>query len=170
MGRSWARNVEPLTPQEAKRVVAAYLKVLEAHAEANVYPCSVDELPQSKETVRAAFKTCIAVLGSGGQLTHELRNYLEIAYVSLADYVSGDCMALLREYGLAGEELAGDRRLAREKVGTDAWRRLSEQSRLAGELAREISNDADRLRKEFRSWQSESESGDDSTDISTADA
>jgi hypothetical protein len=163
--------VDTLTPQEAQRIVASYLKVVEAHAEANVYPCSIDELPQSKEAIRAAFRTCIALLDSTGQLTSELRDYLEIAYVSLADYVSGECLSLLREYGRAGEELAEDRRLAKEKVGTDAWRRLSEQSRLAGELAREISNDADRLRAEFRAWQRiESESGDDSTHISTADA
>ena len=146
--------MDSITPQEAQRIVAAYLKVVEAHAETNVYPCSLDELPQSKETIRAAFRTCMALLGSTGQLTSELRDYLEVAYVSLADYVSGECMSLLREYGRAGEDLAGDRRLAREKVGTDAWRRLSEQSRLAGELARAISDDADRLREEFRSWQS----------------
>jgi hypothetical protein len=148
------RNVEPLTPQEAQRIVAAYLKVVEAHTEANVYPCTLDDLPESKETIRAAFRTSLAALAASGQLTFELRDYLEIAYVSLADYVSGECMTLLREYGHAGEELAGDRRLAREKAATDAWRRLLEQSRLAGELARAISDDADRLREEFRSWQS----------------
>ena len=147
--------METLTPQEAQRIVAAYLKVVEAHAEGNVYPCSVDELPQSKEAIRAAFKMCIPLLGSSGQLTPELRDYLEVAYVSLADYVSSECTTLLREYGHAGEELANDRRLAREKAGTDAWRRLSEQSRLAGELAREISNDAHRLRTEFRSFEKE---------------
>jgi hypothetical protein len=147
--------VEPLTPQEAQRIVAAYLKVVEAHAEANAYPCAIDDLPQSKETIRAAFRTCVATLRPAGQLTSELREYLEIAYVSLADYVNRESMALLREYGRAGQELAGDSRLAREKVGTDAWRRLSEQSRLAGELAREISNDAHRLRTEFRSFEEE---------------
>ena len=147
--------MEPLTPQEAQRIVAAYLKVVEAHTEANVYPCTLDDLPQPKETIRAAFRTSVAALAASGQLTPELRDYLEIAYVSLADYVSGECMTLLREYGRAGEELAVDPRLAREKVATDAWRRLLEQSRLAGELARAISDDADRLREEFRSWQSD---------------
>jgi hypothetical protein len=146
------RDVESLTPQEAQRIVAAYLKVVEAHTEANVYPCTLDDLPQSKDTIRAAFRASVAALDAAGQLTSELRDYLEIAYVSLADYVSGECMTLLREYRRAGEELAGERRLAREKVATDAWRRLSEQSRLAGELARAISDDADRLRAEFRSW------------------
>ena len=160
--------MDSLTAQDAQRIVAAYLRVVEAHAEANVYPCAVDELPQPKETIRAAFKTCVATLGSAGELTSELRDYLEIAYVSLADYVSDECMTLLREYGRAGEELAGDPRLAREKVGTDAWRRLSEQSRLAGELARAISDDADLLRAEFRSWLFKGTS--DVDDISTRTA
>jgi len=165
--------VETTSPQEAQHIVAAYLKTVEAHADANVYPCAIDDLPHSKDRIRAAFRTCVAALRSTGELTAELRDYLEIAYVSLADYVSAECMRLLREYGLAGEQLAADSRLPREKVGTDAWRRLSEQSRLAGELARGISDEADALRAEFRSWQqdgSESGSGDDPAHIRTADA
>jgi hypothetical protein len=146
--------VDPITPQDAQRIVAAYIKVVEAHAATDAYPSAVGELPQSKETIRAAFRTCVMMLESTGQLTSELRDYLEVAYVSLADYVNEEGVALLREYGRAGEELAADRRLAREKAGTDAWRRLNEQSRLAGQLARAISDDADRLRTEFRSWQS----------------
>ena len=146
--------MEPITSHDAQRIVAAYLKVVDAHAEAEAYPCPVDDLPESKEVIRAAFRTCLEALTASGQLTHELRDYLEIAYVSLADYVDGECVALLREYGRAGEELAADRRLARDKLGTDAWQRLSEQSRLAGQLARAMSEDAEQLRQEFRSWQS----------------
>ncbi len=145
--------MDPITPQDAQRVVAAYLKVVDAHAATNAYPCAVGELPQSKETIRAAFRTCVVMLASTAQLPSELREYLEVAYVSLADYVDEECVALLREYGRAGEELAEDGRFAREKVATNAWLRLSEQSRLAGQLARAISEDADRLRAEFRSWQ-----------------
>jgi hypothetical protein len=146
--------LEPNTPEEAQRVVAAYLKVVETHAGDDIYPCSIGELPESKEIIRAAFRICVTALAPGGQLTSELREYLEVAYVSLADYVDEECLALLREYGRAGEELAADRRLAREKIETDPWRRLSEQSRLAGQLARTISEEAQRLRDEFRSWQS----------------
>jgi len=165
--------VDTTSRQEAQRIVASYLKAVEAHADANLYPCAVDDLPHPKERIRAAFRTCVTALHSSGELTTELRDYLEIAYVSLADYVSAECMRLLREYGLAGEQLAADSSLPREKVGTEAWRRLSEQSRLAGELAREISDEADTLRAEFRSWHQdsiESESGGDSTHITTADA
>jgi hypothetical protein len=147
--------MDAITAQDAQRIVAAYLKKVEAHASTDVYPCSIGDLPQSKEIIRDAFRTCIRALAATGQLSHDLREYLEVAYVSLADYVSPESLELLREYGSAGEELAADRRLAREKTTTDAWRRLTEQSRLAGEIARAISDDADRLRAEFRSWEAD---------------
>jgi hypothetical protein len=147
--------VNPTNPHHAQMIVGAYLSVVEAHAAKEVYPCSIRELPYSKETIRAAFKTSTIALVSAGRLNSEMRQYLEVAYVSLADYVDEECVTLLREYGKAGEELAADPRLAREKAATDAWRRLTEQSRLAGQLARTISEDAERLRVEFRSWQDE---------------
>lgn len=141
-----------ITPREAQRVVTAYLEVVEKDATADIYPCAAEALPQPKEIIREAFRTCVTTLAATGDWTAELRDYLEVAYVSLADYVDGECVALLREYGRAGEALAAGTRIAKDAVATDAWRRLSEQSRLAGELARAISDDADRLRAEFRSW------------------
>jgi hypothetical protein len=147
--------VEPDSPRDAQSIVAAYLKTMETHAAADVYPSSLRDLPHSKETIRAAFKISTTALITTGQLTPDLREYLEIAYVSLADYVDEEGVTLLREYARAGEELAADSRLAREKATTDAWRRMTEQSRLAGQLARTISAEADRLRAEFRSWQGE---------------
>jgi hypothetical protein len=147
--------VDPANFREAQRVVADYLKVVEAHAAQEVYPGSLRDLPHSKEIIRSAFKTAIEALVSTGQLTPELRDYLEVGYASLADYVDDEIVTLLREYRRAGEELADDRRLAKEKVGTEAWQRISEQSRLAGEVARNISVETDRLREEFRSWQSD---------------
>ncbi|MGH9371045.1 MAG: hypothetical protein ACRD15_05900 [Vicinamibacterales bacterium] len=144
--------MEPDSPRDAQAIVAAYLKTIEAHAAADVYPGSLRDLPHSKETIRAAFKISTTALITSGQLPPDLREYLEIAYVSLADYVDEEGVTLLREYAQAGEELAGDGRLAREKVTTDAWRQMTEQSRLAGQLARTISEEADRLRAEFRSW------------------
>jgi hypothetical protein len=102
--------------------------------------------------IRAAFRTSALALIASGHLTTELRDYLEIGYVSLADYVDDESVALLRDYKRAGEELAADTRLAREKTTTDAWRQVTEQSRLAGQLALAISTEADQLRSEFRSW------------------
>jgi hypothetical protein len=147
--------VDPSNFREAQRVVADYLKVVEAHAAQEIYPGSVRDLPHSKEIIRSAFKTATEALVTTGQLTAELRDYLEVGYVSLADYVDDEMVTLLREYRHAGEELAEDRRLAKEKLGTEAWQRISEQGRLAGELARNISEEAERLREEFRSWQSD---------------
>jgi hypothetical protein len=147
--------VDPSNFREAQRVVADYLKVVEAHAAQEIYPGSVRDLPHAKEIIRSAFKTATEALVTTGQLTAELRDYLEVGYVSLADYVDDEMVTLLREYRHAGEELAEDRRLAKEKLGTEAWQRISEQGRLAGELARNISEEAERLREEFRSWQSD---------------
>lgn len=145
-------DVSSVTPQEAQRVVAAYLKVVEDHAAADVYPGALRDLPHSKEIIRAAFRVSTTALAETGQLTPELRAYLEIAYVSLADYLDDEGAALLREYASAGQELAADPRRPREKTGSDAWRRVSEQSRLAGQIARAISDEAEALRGEFRSW------------------
>lgn len=145
--------MDPSNPKDAQAIVAAYLQAAEAHAAADVYPNSLRDLPYSKELIREAFRTSTTVLVETDQMTPELRDYLEVAYVSLADYVDDESAALLREYARAGQQLAADRRLAREKVHSEAWRRLSEQSRLVGELAREITAEAERLRAEFRSWQ-----------------
>jgi hypothetical protein len=147
--------VDPNTPHDAQSIVAAYLKMVEAHAAADVYPGSLRDLPHPKETIRSAFKISTMALVTTGQLTADLREYLEIAYVSLADYVNEEGATLLREYARAGEELAADGRLAREKTTTDAWQRVTEQSRLAGRLAKTISTEADELRAEFRSWHSD---------------
>jgi hypothetical protein len=148
--------LDPSTPADAQDIVASYLTIVEAHASADVYPGALRDLPHPKPTIRTAFRTSVLALVSMGQLTSELQAYLEIAYTSLADYVDEDAVALLREYTRAGQQLAEDRRLAREKIATDAWRRVTEQSRLAGQLASAISAEADQLRSEFRSWASQS--------------
>jgi len=146
-------RMDPLDPPDAQRIVAAYLSMVEAQAARDMYPGTLRDLPYPKDTIRTAFQTSMHVLIAGDQLTPDLREYLEIAYVSLADYVEEEFAALMREYVRAGEELAADIRLPREKAATPAWRTVTEQSRLAGEIARSISSEAERLRAEFRSWQ-----------------
>lgn len=145
--------MDPLNPRDAQRIVAEYLETLETHATDEVYPGTPRDLPYARDAIQTAFRTATATLIATQQLTPDLREYLEIAYVSLADYVEEEFAALLREYVRAGEDLAADGRLPREKTATDAWRRVSEQSRLAGEIARSISVEAEQLRAEFRSWQ-----------------
>lgn len=144
--------MDPAAPADAQRIVAAYLEIVQADTEADVYPGSLRDLPHSKEIIRTAFRTSTRALAATGQLTEDLREYLEIAYVSLADYLDDEGVALLREYRQAGEALTAGPRLARDKAASDAWRRVAEQSRLAGRLAHAISVEADQLRVEFRSW------------------
>jgi hypothetical protein len=144
--------MDPLNPSDAQRIVASFLTLVEAHAAAEVYPGTLGDLPHPKETIRTAFRTSIGALVASGQMTADLREYLEIAYVSLADYVDGELATLLREFVRAGDELAGDRRPGREKAATDAWQRIAAQSRLAGQIARSISDEASELRAEFLAW------------------
>jgi len=89
--------VDAASFRDAQRIVADYLKVVEAHAAQEVYPGSLRDLPHSKEIIRSAFKTAIEALVSTGQLAPELRDYLEVGYVSLADYVEEEVATLLRE-------------------------------------------------------------------------
>jgi len=144
--------MDPNLPRDAQAIVAAYLRLVEAHAAADAYPCSLGDLPHPKETIRSAFRTSTKTLAAMGRLTPELRDYLEVAYVSLADYVTQEWATLLGEYVRAGEERAADRRLPREKMTTPSWQRVAEQSRLVGEVARAISEEAESLRVDFRSW------------------
>jgi hypothetical protein len=144
--------LDPHVPSDAQRIVAAFLELVEAHAAVDVYPGATGGLPDSKIRIRTAFKTSVLALVSTGQLSSELRDYLEIAYVSLADYLDDEAAALLREYEHAGNALAEDRRLAREKTTSQAWRQVTDQSRLVAQVALSISAEAERLRAEFQSW------------------
>ena len=142
--------MNPEDPESAQRIVAEYADVLERESARDVYPSSVEALPYPKPTIKAAIETCVRVLASRDALTPELVDYLEIAYVSLADYVEADVVRLLAEFHAAGHTLAADGRLAREKVGTPAWKRLTESARIAGTIATEIAHQTETLRQEFR--------------------
>jgi hypothetical protein len=89
---------------------------------------------------------------AGDQLTDELREFLEEAYVALADYVGPDVSRLMLDYQRAGAEFASDTRLVKEKTATDAWRTITASSQLAGEIARSMAEEADLLRAEFQSF------------------
>ena len=145
--------MNPEDPESAQRIVAEYADVLERESASDVYPSSVQTLPYPKPTIKTAIETCVRVLAANGALTTELADYLEIAYVSLADYVDDDVVRLLAEFKDAGNTLAADGRLAREKVGTAAWTRLTESARIAGTIASEIAQQTEMLRQEFRQFQ-----------------
>jgi hypothetical protein len=142
--------MNPADPESAQQIVAEYAAVLEQHAGAQAHPASIRTLPYPKQTLKAAILTCTAALRGQGRLTDELREFLEEAYVFLADYVDDELVRVTSEFRESTALLAADSRVAREKVRTPAWQRVAETSELAGEIAKTIADDASALRREFR--------------------
>jgi hypothetical protein len=144
------RAVNPENPAGAKQIVTEYARLLNRDLEKGTFPVPIDSLPFAKATIKTAIETSVQALVSTGQLTDELRDFLQTAYISLADYVSSDLVQLMREYARAGNDLAADPRLAREKTTGAAWQTLTGGSRLAGEIARTIATEAELLKTEFQ--------------------
>jgi hypothetical protein len=140
--------MNPNDPESAHRIVAEYARVLE-EGDAQAFPASVRTLPYPKLTIKAAILTCATTLRDTRQLTDEMRDFLEQAYVALADYVDEDLVRVMTEYR---ESLAAvaDVQATRDKLQTPAWQRIAETSRLAGEIAKSIADDTAALRLEFR--------------------
>ena len=144
--------VNPEDPESAQRIVAEYATVLERHLSTGDLPATVESLPYPKQTIKSAIRTSVETIASAGLMTGELREFLETAYVSLADYVGADLVTLMNEYRRAGDDVAADRRLTREKTSGTAWKTLAESGSLAGEIARAIASDAEILTAEFHSF------------------
>jgi hypothetical protein len=142
--------LNPEDPESAQRIVAEYAGVLERTFESGNWPATLDALPYPKQIIKAAIRTSCDALTSSGRLTADLREFLETAYVSLADYVSGDLVRLMSEYQNASTALAADPRLAREKTSSEAWHTVASTGTLAGTVARTIADEAELLRVEFR--------------------
>jgi hypothetical protein len=142
--------VNPDDPLDAQQIVTEYARILNRDLEHGRFPVPVDSLPFAKPLIKTAIRTSVIALASTGQLTEELRVFLQTAYVSLADYVPSDLVKLMREYTRASDDLAADSRLAREKTTGAAWQTVAEGSRLAGEIARSMASEAELLQREFR--------------------
>lgn len=141
--------MNPQDPSSAQQIVAEYAGVLEKHDAANVYPSLVSDLPYSKDVIKAAILTCRSALASSNQLVPELRDFLEVAYVSLADYVDAEMAILLREYRASSNALSDDPRRPRDKMESPAWNVVAGSSHLAGTIARAIADETEQLRREF---------------------
>jgi hypothetical protein len=141
--------MNPDDPESAQQIVAEYARAQEQHGD-RPYPASIRTLPYPKATLKRAIVTCRMTLERTGQLTDELLEFLETAYVSLADYLDDELVRVMAEYREATASIAADTRAAREKVHTPAWQRIAETSRIAGDIARGIADDAATLRLEFR--------------------
>jgi hypothetical protein len=142
--------MNPDDPESAHRIVAEYAASHEHHLESGDWPARIEALPYPKQTIKAAIRTSFETLTAQGRLTGELREFLEGAYVSLADYVGTDLAQLMTDYRHAGTALAADHRLAREKTHDVAWQTLARTGSLAGQIAKAIADDAALLEAEFR--------------------
>jgi hypothetical protein len=141
--------MNPDDPHVAQQIVAAYATVLERHADAQRFPASLTELPYARDTIKDAIRTSARALLSSGQLSDELRVFLEEAYVALADFLDDELVRLMREYNRAADDLANAPHASGERVKTSAWQTLERTSALAGEIAKAAAADAARLRAEF---------------------
>jgi hypothetical protein len=144
---SAAARMNPEDPESAHSIVAEYVRVLE-HDSTAALPTSVRTLPYPKQTIKTAILTCAASLREAQQLSVEMHQFLEQAYVALADYVDDDLVRVMTEYREALTSIA-DVRAARDRLQSPAWQRVAETSRLAGEIARTIADDTTALRLEF---------------------
>lgn len=140
--------MNPADPEAAHRIVADYVRVLE-QADSQVFPAPIRTLPYPKQTIKTAILTCAATLRETQQLTAEMCDFLEQAYAALADYVADDLVRVMTEYHEALTAVT-DVQSARDRLQTPAWQRIAETSRLAGDIARSIADDASALRQEFR--------------------
>jgi hypothetical protein len=103
----------------------------------------------AKPVIKAAIRTSVQMLASTGQLTPDLRAFLETAYVSLADYLAPDLVRLIAEYRHAAEDVAVAGPLPKDKMTANGWRTVADSGRLVGEIARSATNEAQQLKAEF---------------------
>ena len=144
--------MDPHNPEDAQQVVADYVRLLERDATTDQYPTSSASLPYPREVIRQSIQTATTALVRLGRMTDEMADFLEVAYVSLADYVDDELMRILVEYRQAGVELAEGVERGRERTKTRAWQRLTAASSLVGEVARTIAAEARDLREEFQTF------------------
>src|SRR5215510_5687540 len=98
--------MDPDIPIEAQDIVRAYMTVLEHQYRTNEsFPMPLSTLPYPKPIIRRAMQTMVVSLSSTGELTSELRDGLEIAYTSLADYLDDELVQVMREYNGAMSDL-----------------------------------------------------------------
>jgi hypothetical protein len=90
-------DMNPDDPESAQRIVAEYAHVLE-RGDPDAYPASIRTLPYPKQMIKSAILTCAATLRQTQELTDDMREFLEQAYVALADYVDDDLVHVMAEY------------------------------------------------------------------------
>jgi hypothetical protein len=144
------RPMDPYDPQDAQLIVVEYIRTLERDLNENRHPARVDSLPHAKPIIKDAIRTSARHLVTLGQMTDDMRGYLETAYTLLAEYLEPELVKLMNQYRQSAEELEHHAGGGAARMQTAAWRTLVESSTLAGEVARATANEAESLREEFR--------------------
>jgi hypothetical protein len=137
-------------PTTAQQLIARYVVLVEEHAVAHAFPASVATLPASKPAIKDAVRTVLEALAVTNQLTGELKDFLEDAFVALANYVDEELAALAAEHRRASDALEADPRHPRERLESLNWAAVARTSRLAGDIARASADEASALRREFQ--------------------
>jgi hypothetical protein len=148
--RESTTSMDPLDPLDAQQIVIEYARILERDIAENRHPARIDGLPFAKPIIKTAIRTSVTHLACSDQLTTELRGYFETAYTCLADYLDGELVELMTEYRRSAEQLSTEPVSTRDRTKTTAWRTLIEGGSLAGEVARAMASEADKLRSEFQ--------------------
>lgn len=142
--------MNPADPLDAQQIVVEYARVLERDIDEQRHPARIDSLPFSKPVIQTAIRTSVTHLLFSGQLTADLRDYFETAYISLAEYLDPELVTLMNEYRRSAEQLTTESVAVRDRTTTAAWRTIAETSALAGEVARAASVEAEKLKTEFQ--------------------
>ena len=144
--------MDPLDPADAQQIVIQYARVLERDIAESRHPARVDSLPFARPVIKTAIRTSVTHLAESGLLTEDLRDYLEAAYTSLAEYLDDELVTLMTKYRQSAEDLVDQPIGRHERTGCGAWQMLTESSTLAGEIARNTTAEAENLRSEFQSF------------------
>jgi len=150
--------MDPFDPLDAQQIVIDYARLLERDITENRHPARIDSLPFTVSTIKTAIRTSVAQLVRTGQLTNDMRDYFETAYISLADYLDPELVTLMSEFRQSAEHLETTPGAPPEqRIKDAAWRTLAESSALAAEIARAAADECDKLRSEFRTFLQESQ-------------
>jgi hypothetical protein len=142
-------NAHAVDPVTAQSLIARYVAVVEEHTLGNAFPASVTTLPASKAAIKDAVGIVLVALARTNQLTNELTEFLEDAFVALANYVDAELATLAAEHRRASQSLEADRRHPQERVDSPGWAVMARTSRLVGDIARASADEAAALRQEF---------------------
>lgn len=142
--------MSPHIPEEAQQIVVAYAARLEQDAASGRQLLPLSTLPFPKPVIQQAIRTVTTAVLETEQMTGPMNEFLEAAYVALADYVDDDIARLLTQHFDAGLALETEEAIGKEKTKTAAWRLAAETGPLIGRIGQAIAEESAELRREYQ--------------------